>query len=67
MKSIIIPAIIPITNLIANILIMIIGETASDIKIGNISSHVDKYTAISVPNVITLPAYKLVAETENPH
>lgn len=46
---------------------MIIGETASDINIGSISSEVDKYTAISVPNVITLPAYKFVADTEKPH
>ena len=35
---------------------MITGETASDMNIGSISSEVDKYTAISVPNVITLPA-----------
>ena len=44
-----------------------IGETASDMNIGSISSDVDKYTAISVPNVITRPAYKFVADTENPH
>ncbi len=65
--SIIKPAIIPIINFIPNIFKIIIGDTASDINIGNISSDVDKYTAISVPNVITRPAYKFVAETEKPH
>ena len=46
---------------------MVVIGTASDKKIGNISSEVERYTAINVPNVITLAAYKLVAETENPH
>ena len=66
-KSIKIPAIIPTINFIPNIFNIIIGETASDINIGSISSDVDKYTAISVPNVITRPAYKFVADTEKPH
>ena len=46
---------------------IVIAGTASDMNIGSISSDVDKYTAINVPSVITLPAYKLVADTENPH
>ena len=66
-KSIKNPAITPITNFIDNILIIVITGTCSDSNIGNISSDVDKYTAIKVPNVITLAAYKLVADTENPH
>ena len=37
------------------------------IKNGIISSDVDKYTAISVPKLITLAAYKFVADAENPH
>ena len=41
-KSIANPAIIPITNFIANIFIIIIGETASEISIGIISSEVVK-------------------------
>ena len=55
-KSIIVPAIIPTNNFIPKIFKITIGETASDINIGIISSDVDKYTAINVPNVITLPA-----------
>ena len=54
-------------NLIPRTLKIISIGTASDKKIGNISSEVDKYTAIKVPSVITLAAYKLVAETENTH
>ena len=61
------PAIIPINNFTPKIFKIIIGETDSEIKIGSISSEVDKYTAINVPNVITLAAYKLVADTEKPH
>ena len=54
-------------HFIDNILIIVITGTCSDSNIGNISSDVDKYTAIKVPNVITLAAYKLLADTENPH
>ena len=35
--------------------------------IGNISSEVDRYTAIKVPTVITRPAKRLDAAAENPH
>ena len=42
-------------------------STELEIKIGSISSEVDKNIAIKVPNVITLPAYKLEAAAENPH
>ena len=66
-KSIINPAIIPIINFVPNIFRIMIGETDSEINIGSISSDVDKYTDISVPSVITLAAYKFVADTENPH
>ena len=61
------PAIIAIKALIARILPITTGFTASDIRIGSISSEVDRNTAISVPMVITLPAYILDAVTENPH
>ena len=47
-------------------MIVVIG-TDSVSNIGNISSDVAKYTDINVPNVIILAAYKLVADTENPH
>ena len=43
-------------SILERIFNIIIGETASEINIGNISSDVDKYTAINVPNVITRPA-----------
>ena len=66
-KSIINPAIIPINNFIPKIFNITQIETPSDINIGNISSEVDKYTAIKVPNVMTLAEYRLVADTENPH
>ena len=39
----------------------------SEINTGNISSDVERYIAIRVPNVITLPAYRLDAAAENPH
>ncbi len=55
-KSIINPAITPITNFIPNIASIVVIGTASDNKIGNISSDVERYTAINVPNVITLAA-----------
>ena len=42
-------------------------SAASEIKIGNISSEVDKKIAINVPNDTTLPAYRLAAEAEKPH
>ena len=66
-KSIAKPATIPITNFIPNIFAITPISTPSDINIGNISSDVDRYTAINVPSVITLAAYRFVAETENPH
>ena len=55
-KSIINPATTPINSFTPKIFNIVVTGTASDIKIGNISSDVDKYTAINVPNVITLAA-----------
>ena len=55
-KSIKNPAIIPINNFIPSIDNIVVIGTASDINIGNISSDVDRYTAINVPSVITLAA-----------
>ena len=66
-KSIMKPAIIPTTNLIASILKIKLAGAASEINIGSISSEVDKNTAINVPIVIILPAYKLAAAAEKPH
>ena len=58
---------IPITAFISNIFIMIGAGTCSDIKSGIISSEVERYIAISVPSVMTLPAYRFEAAAENPH
>ena len=66
-KSIINPEIIPIVNFIPKIVNIVLAGTASVNNIGSISSDVARYTEINVPNVITLPAYKLVADTEKPH
>ena len=41
--------------------------TCSDKNTGIISSEVDIKIAISVPRVITLPAYRLDAAVEKPH
>ena len=41
--------------------------TADEIKIGSISSEVDKKTANNVPNDITPPEKRLAAAAENPH
>ena len=57
----------PITNFIAKIFANIINDIFSDKNIGIISSDVDKYTAISVPKLITLAEYKFVADAEKPH
>ena len=46
---------------------MILPFTASDKKIGSISSEVDKNTATSVPIVMIPPEYRFEAATENPH
>ena len=66
-KSIMNPAIIPITNFIASIFKIVITGICADINIGNISSDVVKYIDINVPKVTILPIYKFVAITENPH
>jgi len=51
-----------------NRIIMIVAKLApSPIRIGNISSEVDKYIDINVPKEIIRVAYKLVAITEKPH
>ena len=41
--------------------------TLSDIKIGSISSDVERKTASSVPIEISPPEYRLAAAAENPH
>ena len=46
---------------------MILPFTASDKKMGSISSEVDKNTATSVPIVMIPPEYRFEAATENPH
>ena len=53
-KSITKPNTKPHKNLVTSILIINTTETLWLINIGNISSEVDKYTDINVPNVITL-------------
>ena len=65
--SIIKPTLKPIINLIKIILINNIILACSAIKIGIISSLVDKYTENSVPREMILVTYKLVAATEKPH
>ena len=55
------------TNFIPKILIIVDTGVPSDNIIGIISSEVAKYTAINVPKLIILVAYKFVATTENPH
>ena len=46
---------------------MFAGATDELMKIGIISSEVERNTAISVPAVITPPEYRLAAPAENPH
>lgn len=67
MMSIIIPYSIPKNIFIINIFIINIIGTFSDIIIISISSLVDRYIDIKVPNVIILVIYRLVAITEKPH
>ena len=55
------------TNLAARIFPITAGATDELIKIGIISSEVERNTAISVPAVITPPEYRLAAPAENPH
>ena len=66
-KSMIIPATIPVAAFASKI--RKISETGrpSEIMIGNISSDVDKNTAISVPGVNIPPANSPAAAAENPH
>ena len=61
------PAIIPITIFTPKICKITFTSTAFEIKIGNISSDVDKKIAINVPKEITLPAYNPAADAEKPH
>ena len=55
------------STFISKTFMMRLGFAFCDIRIGNISSLVDKYIDISVPNDIILVIYKLVAITEKPH
>ena len=41
--------------------------TEDEIRIGSISSDVERKIDIRVPSVMILPAYKLEAAAENPH
>ena len=50
------PEIIAMQTFAARIFTIVAGATASEIKIGSISSDVDKNTASSVPTVMTRPA-----------
>ena len=66
-KSTINPVNTAVTSLIPRTFKMILPFTASDKKIGSISSEVDKNTATSVPIVMIPPEYRFEAATENPH
>ena len=44
-----------------------ITSACSEIRIGSISSDVDRKTAIIVPTVMTPPEYRFAAAAENPH
>ena len=66
-KSINNPNIIPIPAFNNKIVIIEVNGTCSDKKIGNISSEVDKYTAINVPIDIIFATYKFDAEALKPH
>ena len=46
---------------------IVAAGTALEIMIGNISSEVERYTAIRVPTVSTRPEKRLEAAAENPH
>ena len=46
---------------------MVAAGTCSERRMGSISSEVDRYTAISVPTVMTRPAYRDEAPAEKPH
>ena len=43
------------------------GGTCSAMKMGSISSDVERNTANSVPNVMTRPAHSVAAAAEKPH
>ena len=55
------PEKIPIAALQTSIFTIVTAGTALEIMIGSISSEVDRYTAISVPTVITRPEKRLDA------
>ena len=61
------PMIRPMSSFAPSIFKMTMGSTCSAMKMGSISSEVERNTAISVPNVITRPAYSVAAAAENPH
>ena len=61
------PARIPITAFMARIRPMVPRGAWLEMRMGSISSEVDKKTASSVPSVITLPEKKLAAAAEKPH
>lgn len=66
-KSMIIPATIPGCSLCQQNTQNLRNRRPSEIIIGNISSDVDKNTAISVPGVNIPPANSPAAAAENPH
>ena len=61
------PVTAPRAALVPRIFRMVPRFTASEIKMGSISSEVDRKTAIRVPAVIRPPEYRLEAAAENPH
>ena len=61
------PMTMPTTIFAPRILRMTSSGTCSAMKMGSISSDVDRNTANSVPSVMTRPAQSVAATAENPH
>ena len=66
-KSMTVPATIPAAAFASKMRKMVETGNPSEIMIGNISSDVDKNTAINVPGVKIPPANNPAAAAENPH
>ena len=62
-----IPATIPTMIFPIKIAMILRTSACSEIRIGSISSDVDRKTAIIVPTVMTPPEYRFAAAAENPH
>ena len=61
------PVISAMINLARRSLPIVPGLTADEMKIGTISSDVERNTARRVPVLMTPPEYRLAAAAENPH